>query len=119
MSPHDPSCQGPAFQSAIQITGVIQAAGAVQNTGASQTTGAAQPGKILDGMTHEQRIFHHSYKTKNKEPTFLTFGALHRQNALHLQHELAKIDAKAEEKMAVEGIKEFPKRSDLLHRYSE
>ena len=57
-------------------------------------------GRIKDGMTYDQRLFHYTWDAGRDEPYFMAFRNLQRLNIVHLQNELAKKKRDILKKMA-------------------
>ncbi|KAJ9623419.1 hypothetical protein H2203_005678 [Taxawa tesnikishii (nom. ined.)] len=51
------------------------------------------PGRIEDGMSYEERLFHHAYRVGYEDPDFLMFRGLQTLNIINLQNELARCKA--------------------------
>lgn len=62
---------------------------------------SATVGQITEGMTHEQRLFHHGIASMNDQPSFMQFWLLQKINLIEVQNDLAKLRGKIFNERAV------------------
>jgi hypothetical protein len=75
-----------------------------------------EPGMITHDMEYDERLFHYSYDSCDKEPSFMEFRILQLLNIVGIQNDLAKHEAGVRKDMRVSTARMKELRT-ALHEY--